>query len=458
MSARDTTGYNNQSKQSLAGAKLVAVGEINAITSSGNAPICATATPQEIMYSPTGNFGNQGGASWDAIITPFQINGGSSKLPTMPTTASSGCVPSQANQIDPPVSGYTTPVINVSYLNPFKRPSDPSHGTASNYDGTIIFNGGGETNQNLINSSGFPEDLRPMALRGPLVIQGWGYDLNGKPIPNKADSAGAAQSGTFVSSSLQDTFLDNWIQKRETWPVAPVDLRYDRLRKVWTIPNGFRIIQASGNISSGVGEATALNMGTVYDGSGSGVSDAKIQVTVPSWHDGVSGSFFTFYDTRDCTYYPLTAGSGGGSGVGTCIEINRQEGCSGVSHDSSGAYSKYNSLRIGAGLKGTPYSRTIIGSCSDDAMSISTIHKFGGSTFTNIVIGSGLELSQTSGQSGTCNYTLNATSGGSGGGCAHAGTANVSYVADINCAGSGLDISYGQMVFISGCFSGAVTS
>ena len=113
MRSRDTTSYNNQSKQTLAGAKLLAAGEINVVSSSGNAGICAATSPQEVMYSPVGNFDNQGGASWDAIISPFQINGGSSKLPTMPTTASNGCIRSQSNEIDPPITGWTPPIVNI---------------------------------------------------------------------------------------------------------------------------------------------------------------------------------------------------------------------------------------------------------------------------------------------------------------------------------------------------------
>ena len=65
MAPRDTTSYNNQSKQSLAGAKLLAVGEINIIQSGApplHAVTCVTATPQEIMYSPTANFTNPRGS------------------------------------------------------------------------------------------------------------------------------------------------------------------------------------------------------------------------------------------------------------------------------------------------------------------------------------------------------------------------------------------------------------
>lgn len=79
----------------------------------------------------------------------------------------------------------------------------------------------------------YADDYRFFALRGPLVIHGWGYDTDGKPIPNAADTTKNAESGVFTSSNLQDKFLDNWTQKPQTWPVAPLDIRFNRDRGVW---------------------------------------------------------------------------------------------------------------------------------------------------------------------------------------------------------------------------------
>ena len=80
------------------------------------------------------------------------------------------------------------------HLNPFKRPSDPSHGSGSHYDGNIVFNGGTSDGQNLVEvylrNGSFSRQFETCRNeRGPIVIQGWGYDLNGKPIPNKIDNA-----------------------------------------------------------------------------------------------------------------------------------------------------------------------------------------------------------------------------------------------------------------------------
>lgn len=81
----------------------------------------------------------------------------------------------------------------------------------------------------------YTDDYRFMALKGPLVIHGWGYDCDGRPIPNLNDTEANASSGVFETDNLDDNlFLDDFLRKPKTWPVAPVDLRFDRERCVWT--------------------------------------------------------------------------------------------------------------------------------------------------------------------------------------------------------------------------------
>ena len=138
----------------------------------------------------------------------------------------------------------------------------------------------------------YPLNNRYLGLRGPLVLHGWGYDLEGFPVPNKSDDAkhinesGVAwrhirkknDDGDYINeddyeqrggypSSGEDmkkygsivsvtqewlTFPDgvqrwtpkdksekfslNWGERPDTWPVGPVDLRWDESRGVWTAP------------------------------------------------------------------------------------------------------------------------------------------------------------------------------------------------------------------------------
>jgi len=458
--------YGNQQRRTEAGAKNVIAGFINEVNDPTGTTSMLFASNREVLTSPNTSFSDLGGGSVDTVFSPFQINGGSSKLPTYPTSASSTCVPAQSNHVDPPVDQWTSPTVNSQYLNPFKRAADPQHSdTASDtYDGQIIFNGTTSATQNLVSKvhlqgGSFPTDLRPVAIRGPVVIQGWGYDLNGKPIPNKIDSASNARGGTFQDTGLKDKFLDNHMLKRETWPVAPLDVRYDRKRKVWTVPQTFRMI--IGRAPTGIMRGSSAsniqpqNIDTVYDANGNTVSSPTITVNNPSFQRDIEmgEKFYTFYDTKLCDYYALV------TSPALCWKVMRASGCIAEDLDVDGPngydeeYIKYKGMTLGDGLVGT---RATDGTedCGGSGITLSTIHKFGGNYFSNIVLQGGLSLLQTPSQDGTCDYTLS----GAAGGCTDAATANVQYVHDICCSGSGLDIRYGTMGFVEGCFTGAVFS
>ena len=168
----------------------------------------------------------------------------------------------------PPINGYNAPEglaqgdfdININYLNPFTNPSnkqksakhisDEDESTAKEHGHDIAMIARGETptdghfsismqewNEGEDKDEvAYADDYRMFALRGPLLIHGWGYDLQGKPIPNEADPEADAAEGKFKETDLKDYFLPNFLRKSHTWPVAPVDLRFDRNRGVWTVP------------------------------------------------------------------------------------------------------------------------------------------------------------------------------------------------------------------------------
>lgn len=96
-----------------------------------------------------------------------------------------------------------------------------------------------------VNSPDYQEDYRGFALRGPVIIQGWGYDVDDIPVPNKNDSATSASFGSFIKNphSLNKTkFLDGHLRQSRTWAVAPLDIRLDKHRGIWTA--GDRILKA----------------------------------------------------------------------------------------------------------------------------------------------------------------------------------------------------------------------
>lgn len=89
---------------------------------------------------------------------------------------------------------------------------------------------------NLNPMQDYAEDYRFLGLRGPMVLHAWGYDTWGKPIPNEADSEAATMKGEFTDENLKDRFMCEWLSKPATWPVGPIDLRFDRDRGVWVAP------------------------------------------------------------------------------------------------------------------------------------------------------------------------------------------------------------------------------
>ena len=210
-------------------------------------------------------------------------------------------------------------------------------------------------------------DYRFMALRGPLVLQSWGYDTYGKPVPNSRGYSGDAtfQTGAYGlwdtskvadtgnvhqkgQSGLTDRFAPNWLSDATNWPVAPVDLRYDRARGVWTAPPPYRLmkVKAIESIPAGsTGLVEVLSGGDMYDKDGVGFADI-VTVQPTGLSSGASGQpigtglqtgipplinldnflgsdiekddiLVTHYDTYSCQHWPL-GGGGGGGGDGGC--------------------------------------------------------------------------------------------------------------------------------------------
>lgn len=67
-------------------------------------------------------------------------------------------------------------------------------------------------------------NVRSLGLRSPLVLSGWGFDVDGSPVPS---SGGGIHPDAFWNPKL--------------WKTGPVDLRWDDDRKVWTGGNQVKI-------------------------------------------------------------------------------------------------------------------------------------------------------------------------------------------------------------------------
>lgn len=147
--------------------------------------------------------------------------------------------------------------------------------------------------QKLIDS--LPEKMNPFSnnarffgFRGPMMLHGWGYDTEGYPVPNssgepKYDSNfnvmkatgiddpnyvitifknqefvavseesmddidpdivlvnSAEGQGYYTEPFREPTFAKGWAQLPSTWPVGPIDLRWDSKAKLWTVPSSYK--------------------------------------------------------------------------------------------------------------------------------------------------------------------------------------------------------------------------
>ena len=187
----------------------------------------------DVVSQPTYNtmmqlaydYSDKGGVSLDAIFRPFSTNITTSNLPHFeePTEEGDEAGPTSRD------------------LNPYQE----------GHDIQCVLSGS-DLPDNLVISGNYPADssYRPMALKGPIVVSGWGYDINGKPVPNSNPD------------DPTDNFLSGWLQLSSQWKTGPIDLRWDDDRKVWvTGSGGVKIVKV---LLEGITEPTVSPHTTDY--------------------------------------------------------------------------------------------------------------------------------------------------------------------------------------------------
>jgi hypothetical protein len=108
-----------------------------------------------------------------------------------------------------PVTGVTGNVPNQKTLNPWKALNDIEvYAFGTSYQGLHAYR--------LQLDSG---NARPLCLRGPMVLAGWGYDINGECVPGSGDPT---------------SWRADVLRRQDTWKAGPVDLLWDKYRGVWT--------------------------------------------------------------------------------------------------------------------------------------------------------------------------------------------------------------------------------
>ena len=113
---------------------------------------------------------------------------------------------------------------------------------------------------NIDGGPGLYNNMRFFGLRGPIMLHSWGYDMEGYPVPNSSgeplivggtiirDSDGnilgknqqRKDDGTYTKPYKENTFYKGWAQQPGTWPVGPIDLRWDSNAGVWTVGANYK--------------------------------------------------------------------------------------------------------------------------------------------------------------------------------------------------------------------------
>lgn len=189
-------------------------------------------------------------------------------------------------------------IIDIDSLVPFKY-SDSASGQlyyrpklGSNHDG---LNGIVSSNKYYGDTETYRDiaDLRTLGHRLPMIGVGWGYTTDGLPVPS---NSGLLLYGSGVGNISDYKFKGGFSYGYEVDPndyiAAPIDLRYDPQKNVWTGPKGF---WAKVTGSSGV----YVTSSGVFAGNGSGL------LTAYSWYECVpadNGEFILPHQFRAGTF------------------------------------------------------------------------------------------------------------------------------------------------------------
>ena len=169
-----------------------------------------------------------------------------------------------------------SPIINKYTLNPMvmsngefdcknnKQPNDScGHAIDVVAFGQTLDSASGGLRAALSNTIGnnySNSNVRSFGLRGPIMVHAWGYDTEGYPVPNASgeykmngativtDQDGKPvyknqvlqSDGTYSAPYKENAFYKGWAQLPTTWPVGPIDLRWDYDAGVWTIGANYK--------------------------------------------------------------------------------------------------------------------------------------------------------------------------------------------------------------------------
>jgi len=343
---------------------------------------------------------------------------------------------------------YYDEPIDQDYLNPVSNPasrprsalSAKASGNYSGHDFDIIGRGSGMpeglTGSGLpLQSVGYEEtdkgdyadDYRFFGIRGPIMMQSWGYDIDGRPVPNYKDNEADASGGIFKTDELSCYFLDDHMKKPHTWPVAPIDFRLDRQRGLWVSPQPYKLVRATlledmcGNLDPT--PAIVTDGQTLYDCNGNTMAGKYIMVQSACGQClPIDSEVICYWDTYSCTYFVIEGPGNYASYMNCGIDFENRVGLGPWSELVAGTGIGVALSDCGDGtgcvllLQSNIFISDIGGCCSGDEALEESAGDWGSTPrrFENIVFGSGLIVNE--GENCTAIVSICCNSGGSSSG------------------------------------------
>ncbi len=219
----------------------------------------------------------------------------------------------------PPINDEYHMPITIKTLNPFKKKEgvgiygfdNMNDSDSGRHDIDFVVRGDTWPTEVNLSSPNFPDtNYRSISLRGPLILTGWGFDLDGKPVPAKPGNKAA--------------FDDDWLTKPHDWKTGPLDVRWDNERGVWAPPPSFKLLNAKccecvGPATSKGGWFQLVNEDDTFDKDGNNSEGVDSSCNCDTNSEQVfamnrtgkvvlpDAKVLLYYDTRKHKYYVITA-------------------------------------------------------------------------------------------------------------------------------------------------------
>jgi hypothetical protein len=186
-------------------------------------------------------------------------------------------------------------------------------------------------------------NMRFLALKGPLVMCGWGFDTDGYPVPNgsgepkflnnlgdpmyirsPSDRQGNYEyAGTILGKNQEwdyqngqwsppiktQEFYRGWGVRQDLWPVGPIDLRWDETRKVWSASQDktfFADVQLEDNLLAGFPARGFLNAVDKQQPLSGGIRRMVfVKDSSESYSAPRGAKLFCYYDSNTGFYEPV---------------------------------------------------------------------------------------------------------------------------------------------------------